>query len=81
MTVRGEKLGGGPVDQSAAVLGIVMRALFLGSHRVCSILLGQHKRLPHTACHERVRVVCIKFLLNRNDSRIQVIACLVVIDT
>jgi hypothetical protein len=47
MVVLGEKLGGGPTDHSAG-LGIVSRALFLGSSRVCSTLLMACERLPHT---------------------------------
>jgi hypothetical protein len=46
MTVLGEKLGGRPVDRSASVLRIVLRALFIGSNGVRSTLLGQHERLP-----------------------------------
>jgi hypothetical protein len=40
MAVRGEKLGGGPMDRPASVLGIVSGALFLGSSRVHPTLLG-----------------------------------------
>jgi hypothetical protein len=40
MNVRGEKLGGGPVDQSADVLRIVTGALFLRKSRARPPLLG-----------------------------------------
>jgi hypothetical protein len=39
MAIRGEKLGGGPVDRSVGVLEIVSRALFLGSSKVRQNLL------------------------------------------
>jgi hypothetical protein len=45
------------------VLGIVMGELFLRSSRIHPTLLGQRERLPCIACHERVYVVCIRFLL------------------
>jgi hypothetical protein len=53
----------GPVDQLICVLGIVMGELFLRSSRIHPTLLGQRERLPCIACHERVYVVCIRFLL------------------
>jgi hypothetical protein len=37
--------------------------IFLGRSRIYPTLLGQCERLPHTACHGRIRVVCIRFLL------------------
>jgi hypothetical protein len=63
MAIRGEKLGGGPMDWSFDVLGIVLGALFLGSSKVYPTLLGQCERLPHMTCHWWVRVVYIRFLL------------------
>jgi hypothetical protein len=48
MVLLGEKLGGGLVDQSASVLGIVLGVLFLRSSRVHPTLLMASKRLPHT---------------------------------
>jgi hypothetical protein len=48
MVVLEEKLGGGLVDRSAGILGIVSRALFLGRCRVYPTLLGQSERLPRT---------------------------------
>jgi hypothetical protein len=53
MVVRGEKLGGGPTDQSSSMLGIVSGFLFLESSRVHPTLLGQCKRLPHTETAHR----------------------------
>jgi hypothetical protein len=46
MVVLQEKLGGGPADWSASVLGIVSGALFLGSSRVRPMLLMASERLP-----------------------------------
>jgi hypothetical protein len=63
MTFRGAKLGGGHADQSAGVLGIVLRAPFLGSSKVCLTLLGQRERLSCMAYHEHAHVMCIRFLL------------------
>jgi hypothetical protein len=40
-----------------------MIALFLGNSRIYPTLLSQCERLSRMACHERVHVVCIKFLL------------------
>jgi hypothetical protein len=48
IVVLGEKLGGGPVDQSAGVLGIVSGAPFLRSSRVCPTLVMVSERLPRT---------------------------------
>jgi hypothetical protein len=48
MVLLGEKLGGGLVDQSASVLGIVLGVLFLRSSRVHPTLFMASKRLPHT---------------------------------
>jgi hypothetical protein len=53
--VLGEKLGGGPVDQSVSVLWIVSGALFLVSSRVCPTLLGQREILPHMGTAHRMR--------------------------
>jgi hypothetical protein len=47
MVVLEEKLGGEPVDHSAE-LGVVSRALFLGSSRVRPTLLMACERLPYT---------------------------------
>jgi hypothetical protein len=49
-------------DWSAGMLRIVTGDLFLSSG-IHSTLMGQCERLLHTACHECVRVVCIRFLL------------------
>jgi hypothetical protein len=59
MVVLGEKLGVGPTDHSAG-LGVVLEALFLGSSRVCPMLLMACKRLPRTgtARRKRMRGVC-----------------------
>jgi hypothetical protein len=54
MTVLGEKLSGGPTDHSAE-LGVVSRALFLGSNRVYSTLLMACERLPRTWIARRKR--------------------------
>jgi hypothetical protein len=53
MVILGEKLGGGPVDLSAGVLGIVLRDLFLGSSRVHPTLLMASERLPRTCTTHR----------------------------
>jgi hypothetical protein len=60
MVVLGEKLGGGPVDWSVSVLGIVSGALFLRSSMVHPMLLMTNKRLPHmrTASRKRTSGVC-----------------------
>jgi hypothetical protein len=55
MVVLGEKLGGGPTDRSADVLGIVSGALFLGSSRVRLMVLMASERLPHTWTTRRKR--------------------------
>jgi hypothetical protein len=47
MIIRGEKLGGGSVDRSTGMLGIVIWAIFLKSSRICPTLLSQHGRLSH----------------------------------
>jgi hypothetical protein len=57
----GERVG--PMNWLATVLGIETGHLFLGSSRICLTLLGQHERLLGMACHERIHVVCINFLL------------------
>jgi hypothetical protein len=62
MAVRGEKLGSRPTDRPANVLLIGTRALLLRSSRICLTLSDQYERLSCTACHERVRVVYIRFL-------------------
>jgi hypothetical protein len=63
MAIRREKLGGGLADQLASVMEILLGALFLGTSKVHPTLLGRRERLLHMACHERVRVMCIRFLL------------------
>jgi hypothetical protein len=55
MVVLGEKLGDGPMDRSAGVLGIVSGALFLKSTRVHPMLLMASERLPHTWTARRKR--------------------------
>jgi hypothetical protein len=60
MIVLGEKLGGGPADRSAGVLGIVSGAHFLGSNRVRPTLLMASERLPrmgtaHRKCMSGIR--------------------------
>jgi hypothetical protein len=56
MVALGEKLGGEPADRSVGVLGIVLGALFLGSSRVCPILLTASEGLPHTGTAHRKRM-------------------------
>jgi hypothetical protein len=68
MVVLREKLGDRHADQSADVLEIVSRALFLGSSRVHLTLLMASKRLPRTwtALRKRtcdIHVMCIRFFL------------------
>jgi hypothetical protein len=63
MALMGLKLGGKPVGRSAGVLWIRMGALFLGSSKIHLNLLSWRERLPRTSSHERVHVVCIRFLL------------------
>jgi hypothetical protein len=53
MAVLGEKLGGGPADRSADVLGIMSGALFLKSSSVRPTLLMTSERLPHTGTARR----------------------------
>jgi hypothetical protein len=48
MVTLGEKLGSGPTDQSADMLGIMSAALFLRSSRVRPMMLIASERLPHT---------------------------------
>jgi hypothetical protein len=63
MTVRGEKLGGGPWIGQPIGWGCSRESLFLRSSGISQTLLGEHKRLLHTACREDVRVMSIMFLL------------------
>jgi hypothetical protein len=49
---------------SASGLWIEMRAIFLMRSRICPTLLSQRERLMCTTCHERVHVMCIRFLLH-----------------
>jgi hypothetical protein len=42
---------------------VVENPFFLGSSGIRPTLLGQHKMLMCTACHERIRVMCIRFHL------------------
>jgi hypothetical protein len=51
------------MDWSSDLLGIMMGDFFLGNSRIRPTLLGQHERLPHTAYHEHVCFMCIRFLL------------------
>jgi hypothetical protein len=62
MVVLGEKLGGGPTDRSADMIGIVLGALFLGSSRVRPMLLMASERLPHTGTARRKRMSGIRGL-------------------
>jgi hypothetical protein len=55
MVVLGQKLGGGPMDQSVGVLRIVSGALFLRSSMIRPTLLMTSKRLPHTKTASRKR--------------------------
>jgi hypothetical protein len=55
MVALGEKLGGEPVDRSADVLGIVLGAFFLGSSRICPMLLTASEGLPCTGTAHRKR--------------------------
>jgi hypothetical protein len=48
MVILGEKLGGRHADQLASVLGFVSRAFFLGSSKVCPMLLMASKRFSRT---------------------------------
>jgi hypothetical protein len=48
MVVLGEKLGGGPTDQSVGVLGIVLGSLFLESSMVHPMLVMASESLPRT---------------------------------
>jgi hypothetical protein len=63
MVVRGENLGGDPWIDQPTGWGSSRESLFLKSSGIHPTLLGQCKGLPRTACHERVRVMCIRFLL------------------
>jgi hypothetical protein len=56
MVISGEKLGGGPVDQLAGMLGIVSRVLSLESSRFHPTLLMASERLPRT---RTVRIKCV----------------------
>jgi hypothetical protein len=62
MVVLGEKLSGGPMDQSVGVLGIVSGALFLRSSRVRPTLLMSSERLPHTWTARRKRTCNVRGL-------------------
>jgi hypothetical protein len=55
MVVLREKLGGGPTDGSADMLGIASGAPFLGSSRVRPTLLMASERLPRTGTGHRKR--------------------------
>jgi hypothetical protein len=59
----GRETGWGPVNRSADGLGIMSIALFLGSSGPAQLRWHLYERLPHMACHERIRVMCIRFLL------------------
>jgi hypothetical protein len=49
---------------ASQLAGDVVRSLFfLGSSGIHSTPLGQRERLPPTTCRERIRVMCITFLL------------------
>jgi hypothetical protein len=61
MVMLGEKLGGGPVDHSAG-LGVMSRALFLGSSRVRPMLLVAYKRLPRMRTAHRKRTPGVRGL-------------------
>jgi hypothetical protein len=62
MAVLGEKLGGGPMDHSAG-LGVVSRAIFLGSSRVRPTLLIACERFPHMWTARRKRMCGIRGLI------------------
>jgi hypothetical protein len=62
MTVLGEKLGGGPADQSAG-LEVVSGVLFLGSSRVHPTLLMACERLSRTWTAHRKRTRGIRGLV------------------
>jgi hypothetical protein len=62
MTVRGEKLGGEPMDQSVGELEIVSGAIFLWSSKVHPTLLGQHERLPNMQAAQGKRACSIRGL-------------------
>jgi hypothetical protein len=51
------------MDRSADVLGMLMGAIFIRSSRIRPTLLDHRDRLPCMACHEHVRIMCIRFLL------------------
>jgi hypothetical protein len=55
MVVLGEKICGGPANQSADVLRIVSGALFLRSSMIYLTLLMASERLPHTWTARRKR--------------------------
>jgi hypothetical protein len=64
MAVRGEKLGGDPRIDQPTGWGCSRESFFLESSGICPTLLGQRETLSRTTCHERVRAVCIRFLLH-----------------
>jgi hypothetical protein len=59
----GRETGWRTSDRLADVLWIGMPTPFLGSSHPAQLYWQLHKRLLHTACHERVHIVCIKFLV------------------
>jgi hypothetical protein len=61
MIVLREKLGGGSADHSVG-LGVVSRALFLGSSRVRPTLLIVCERLPRTGITRRKRTPDVRGL-------------------
>jgi hypothetical protein len=82
MVVLGEKLGGGPVDQSTNVLEIVPGALFLGTSRVRPTLLTANERLPRTwTATKTVRVIYVDWRGKRTCHVYRVFPCRVYIDS
>jgi hypothetical protein len=64
MTVKGEKLSGDSRIDQPTGWGCSCESFFFRSIGICPTLLGQRETLSRTACRERVRVVCIRFLLH-----------------
>jgi hypothetical protein len=60
----GREIGWRPADRSADGLRCSREFLFLENSGIRPTLLGQCERLSHTACHERVCIMCIRFLLH-----------------
>jgi hypothetical protein len=65
MVVLGEKICGGPANQSADVLRIVSGALFLRSSMIYLTLLMASERFPHTWTARRKRTCGIRGLAQK----------------